>query len=362
MRRPVIKNLPARFAAVLATFALAAACAGAEPAEKLPSYRPEGKISGVIRTFGVSLMGMMKIWEEGFQRYHPDIRFENGFTNASAMAGLFTGVADIGASGREPVLTEYFSFYETFHYQPVEIPVATGAFDVKGGSYGLVVFVHQDNPITQLTLKQLDGIFGSERTGGYDGFVWKPDAARGAQENIRTWGQLGLRGEWADRPIQTYGYALTGMSVVFQQKVFGGGEKWNPNYREYIETGTKQVGDERLTARQMLKELSADKSGIAWTGAWQAKGFADLKPVALAARDGGPFVMPTKESFADRTYPLVRSVYLFINRPPGKPIDPKVAEFIRYVLSREGQAAVTKQGIYFSLPASLVREQLKKLD
>jgi phosphate transport system substrate-binding protein len=222
--------------------------------------------------------------------------------------------------------------------------------------------VHQDNPITQLTLKQLDGIFGSERTGGYDGFVWKPDAARSAQENIRTWGQLGLRGEWADRPIQTYGYALTGMSVVFQQKVFGGGEKWNPNYREYIETGTKQVGDERLTARQMLTELSADKSGIAWTGAWQAKGFADLKPVALAARDGGPFVMPTKESFADRTYPLVRSVYLFINRPPGQPVDPKVAEFIRYVLSREGQAAVTKQGIYFSLPASLVREQLKKLD
>ena len=336
--------------------------AGAEFTEALPSYRPDKEVSGTIRFFGVSLAGMIKAWEDGFHRYHPDVRFEDTFTNASAMAGLFTGVADIGVSGREPVLTEYFSFHETFHYQPVEIPVATGTYDVKGGSYGLVVFVHKDNPLTQLTLKQLDGIFGSERTGGYDGFVWKSDAARSARENIRTWGQLGLGGEWADRPIQTYGYALTGMSVVFQQKVFGGGEKWNPNYREYIETGTKQVGDDRLTAHAMLTELSADKSGIAWSGAWQAKGFSEIKPVALAAQAGGPFVAPTRQSFADRSYSLVRSVYLFINRPPGKPVDPTVAEFLRYVLSREGQAAVAKRGVYFPLPGAIVGEQLKKIE
>jgi len=135
-----------------------------------------------------------------------------------------------------------------------------------------------------------------------------------------------------------------------------------PELREYIETGTKQVGDERLTVRQMLTELSADKFGIAWTGIWQAKDFPDIKPVALAAEAGGPFVRPTRESFADRTYPLVRSVYLFINRPPGRPVDPKVEEFIRYVLSREGQAAVARQGTYFPLPAAFAREQLKKLD
>ena len=359
-----MKALRTKLVALGGAFALVATAvtAGEESIEALSPYRPEKKISGTVRFFGVSLAGVIKAWEEEFHRYQPDVRFEDRFTNASAMAGLFTGVADIGVSGREPVLTEYFSFYETFRYPPVEISVATGTYEVKGGSYGLVVFVHKDNPLTQLTLKQLDGIFGSERTGGYDGFVWKPDAARGAKENIRTWGQLGLDGEWADRPIQTYGYALTGMSVVFQRKVFGGGEKWNPNYREYIETGTKQVGEVRLTAHAMLTELSADKTGIAWSGAWQAKGFAGIKPIALAAKEGEPFVAPTRESFADRSYPLVRSVYLFINRPPGQPVDPPVAEFLRYVLSREGQAVVAKQGVYFPLPAAVVREQLQKIE
>ena len=347
---------------VACTLAFLALAHGAFANDQLPAYKPAAQVSGVIRTFGVPQKGLMEAWEKEFQRYQPGVHFENRLTSGSAMAGIFTEVADIGVSGREPVLTEYFSFYEIFNYNPVEISVATGAYDVKGGSYGLVIFTHKDNPVSQLTLKQLDGIFGTERNGGYDKFVWKPDAARGPEGDLRTWDQLGLKGEWAGKPIQTYGYALTGMNIVFQQKVFNGGEKWNPNYREYVETNTKQVGSEKLTTHAMLTELSQNRYGIAWTGAWQAKGFSNLKPVALAAKEGGPYVLPSRESFADRSYPLVRSIYLFINRKPGQPADPKVAEFIRYVLSREGQALVAKHGVYFPLPVADVREQAAKLD
>ncbi|MDD3178958.1 MAG: hypothetical protein PHQ04_01260 [Opitutaceae bacterium] len=349
-------------ALLCALLAVTTASAGVGKLEALPSYQPEQKVSGVIRQFGSKMRGMVKIWEEGFRQYHPEVRFEDVFHEAAGIAGLYTNVADVGTSGREPVLTEYFSFYETFRYLPVEITVATGAFDVQGASYGLVVFVNKDNPLTQVTLKQMDGIFGAERTGGYKNFRWVPEAARGPEGNIRTWGQLGLTGEWANQPIHTYGYALTGMRVTFQQKVFQGGEKWNPGYREYVETNTKQVADESLTIRQMLTELSADKYGIAWTGLGQAKKFPRLKPVALAANEGGPYLMPSAENFRDRTYPLIRSLYFFINRKPGEPVDPKIKEYVRYVLSREGQEAVSRNGTYFALPAATARDEQKKIE
>lgn len=360
MRRTLLRLVRAVWCAPVAAMLLASTPLHGE--ELPPAYVPEQQVSGTLRFFGVPLMGMVEIWQEGLRRHHPNLRFENTLDSAAAMAGLYTKVADVGASGREPVLTEYFSFYETFRYPPTEIAVATGAHDVKGGSYGLVVFVHKDNPISQLTLQQLDGIFGSERNGGYDGFRWSPLAARSAREDIRTWGQLGLSGEWANRSINTAGYALTGMAVVFQQKVFRGGDKWNPNYRQFIEGGTKQVADTRLTIQQMLSDLSADKYGIAWTGIAQAKEYPNLKPVALAARPGTPYIAPTRENFANGTYPLNRQVYLFLNRKPGEPLDPKVREFVRYALSREGQSAIAAKNIYFPLPAQQIREQLAKLD
>lgn len=357
------KTMLLRCRSAVFTLSLIGTAAGGQSATSLPHYKPEGKISRVVRIFGGELGGMVKIWEDGFRKYHPEARFEDTLpTSDGATAGLITGVADIGVSGREPTLTEFLSFNETFKYDLQTVAVATGAYDIKGKTWAVVVFVNKDNPLTKLSMKQLDGIFGAERTGGYDGYKWTSRAARGALDNIRTWGKLGLTGEWADKPIQTYGYANTGMAKFFELKVFNGGEKWNPNYREYVESETKMVTDESGSSYHMLGELVKDKYGIGWSGIPHAKRFPELKPIRLAQDERGPYVLPTRETVQNRTYPLTRSVFMYIKHPRGQSVEPKVKEFLRYVLSQEGQGEVAGKRLYLPLTPDYLHEQLKKLD
>jgi phosphate transport system substrate-binding protein len=334
----------------------------------LAPYQPQQKVSGTIRDFGFSLGGMMAIWEAGFRKYQPGIQFDDKFPSGDvAIAGLVSGIADLGPQGRELVLTEYLAFYETFGYYPTDITVVTGAYDAEGMTCGLVVYVNKDNPISKLTMNELDGIFGSERIAGLRGFKWMLQAGRSAHDDIRTWGQLGLTGEWADKPIHTYGHGPGGTTNFFQIKVLNGSDKWNPNYQGYVETGSKMIGDDDQaqiggTQHMLADELANDKYGIAWTVIPQARKVAGLKPISLAPRNGGPYISPTRENFQNRTYPLTRSIFIYLNRPPGKPVDPKSREFLRYILSREGQEAVQREGKYLPLTAEVAREQLKKLE
>jgi len=357
-----------RLVIISLTIAVALTSIRAENLTELPRYQPKQHVSGTIRSFGFSLGGMMPIWEEGFRKYQPEIRFEDKFPSGdAAIAGLVSGVADLGPQGRELVLTEYLAFYETFHYYPTDITVMTGAYDVDGATCGLVVYVNKDNPISKLTMKQLDGVFGSERVAGLRGFKWTLQAGRSAKDDIRTWGQLGLTGEWADKPIHTYGHGPGGTTNFFQIKVLNGSDKWNPNYQGYVETGSKMIGDDDKsqlggTQHMLADELANDKYGIAWTVIPQARKVPGLKPLALAEREGGPYIEPARESFQNRSYPLTRSIYIYLNRQPGQPLDAKSKEFLRYILSREGQEAVQREGKYLPLTAEMVREQLKKLE
>lgn len=362
-----MRSLAALLSAVFALHALPVAAAF-QPAELAP-YQPSQPVSGIIRDFGFGLGGVLKLWEEGFRKYQPGVRFEDKLpTSDAAIPALVTGVADLGPDGGEPAITESLSFFEVYGYPPTDIVVASGAFDVEGKSNGPVVFVNKDNPITQLTMEQLDGIFGAARTAGMRGFEWTPSDGRGPEKDIRTWGQLGLTGEWADNPIQTYGHAPSGTTRFFQWKVMGNGDKWNPNYREYVETGSKMIAAEdratqKLGLKHMLRdELAHDRYGIAWTVMPQAKGIAGIKPVALVPRGATVAVAPTRATFQDRSYPLVRNIYIYLNRKPWTPVDPKLREFLRYVLSREGQEIVAREGSYLPLTAAVVREQLRKLD
>jgi phosphate transport system substrate-binding protein len=330
----------------------------------LPAYQPEHKVSGVIRNFGSPLSGLLKKWEEGFAEYQPGVQFQDNLASGdAAIGGLETGVADLAPNGREVALTEFLSFYETFkHDGPLQIAVATGSYDVVGRSWAEIIFVNQDNPLSRVTMKQLDGIFGEARSGGWDGYRWISAPARSASDNIRTWGQLGLTGEWAGKPINTYGYAPTGMSNFFELKVFHGGTKWNPNYRQYAESDTKEAAEPSIGSHQMLLDLSKDKYGIAWSGVGQAKGISNIKPLALASEEGGPYVSLTKQTVQNRTYPLTRSVFIDLDRAPGKPLEPKLKEFLMYILSRQGQEKVVEQGEYLPLTAEVVRAGRTKLE
>ena len=361
-------------AAALAVSGLAAFASRAAPApapfdlSALPVYEPGLKVTGTIRDFGFGMDGLLKLWEQDFQALQPGIRFDDCLpTSDAAIPALVTGVTDLAPDGGEPIITEALSFFETWGHPPTAITVASGAYDVEGHSNGPVVYVSKNNPLTRLTLRQLDGIFGAARTGGLDGFKWSLAGARGPEADIRTWGQLGLTGDWADKPIQTYGHAPSGTTRFFQLKVMHNGDKWNPNYREYVESGSKMIGADDPTQQgglqHMLRdELARDGFGIGWTVMPQARGIDGLKPIALSVDEAGPFVEPSRESFQSRAYPLVRSIYMYLNRTPGQAVDPKLREFLRFILSRQGQQRLMSHGGYLPLTAAVVESQRRALD
>jgi len=335
----------------------------------LPPYQPQQRVSGVIRNYGFGFAGLFKVWEAGFRQHQPDVTFQDTFpTSDAAFPALVTGVTDLAPDGGEPALTELLSFYEVNGYHATDVVVASGTYDVEGRSPGIVVYVHPDNPLTKLTLAQLDGIFGAARNGALRGFKWDLKAARGPEQDIRTWGQLGLTGEWANQPIHTYGHAPSGTTRFFQLRVLHNSDKWNPNYRGYVETGSKMIDDDdkaeqRGGVQYMLREeLLRDRYGIAWTIVPQAAKVPGLKALALAATAGGPYVVPSKATFQNRTYPLVRNLYFYLNRKPGTAVDPKLREFLRYILSREGQEAIVANGNYLPLPAEVAAVQRARLD
>ncbi|MBV8697917.1 hypothetical protein [Bradyrhizobium sp.] len=145
----------------------------------MTSAQPEQMVSGTIRNFGFGFGGLLRLWEEGFRRYQPAVNFDDKLpTSDAAFPALVTGVTDLAPDGGEPALTEMLSFFETFGDHATEITVASGTYDVEGRSPGIVILVHPDNPISRLTLDQLDSIFGAERSGALQGFKWNAEPGK----------------------------------------------------------------------------------------------------------------------------------------------------------------------------------------
>jgi phosphate transport system substrate-binding protein len=338
--------------------ALLVAVVGAADPAPLPDYAPREKISGVIRTRGNPAMAaVLRAWQEGFARHHPEARFADSLkSTAAGIYGLDQRTADLAVMGRAMIPFERYGVFERSWMYPVEIQVATGGVTGPGRSPALAVFVHRDNPLTRLTLRQLDGIYGAERDGGWHALSWDTAAARPADRNLRVWGQLGVGGALAGRAIRVYGPPLPGAGAVsfFQARVLQGGDKWNEDYREYPDPA------------RMLADLARDPAGIAFAPLDFAN--ADVRAQALAEGEGGPFVLPEAATVADRSYPLSRPVYLVFtidnerSDPASPRVAPKVREFLRYVLSRQGQADVAREGSYLPLPAAVARTQWKKLE
>lgn len=331
----------------------------------LPEYRPARQLSGTIRQWGSNYLAdshLAEYLEAGFRKYHPDVVFEDNLKSTFVgMASLYMDRADIAAMGRKATWEETQAFQRIKESQPVEIAMATGSLDVLGWTFALVPLVHKDNPLAGLTVEQLDGIFGAQRDGGWDGNRWDASRARGPQKNIRTWGQLGLAGEWADKPIHVYAYSTNyHFPRDFAEKVMGGGYKWNEQMREFSNAADTRTGRLVSAGDLMVRALTEDKYGITYTGLQNLT--SAVKAVPLARTPAGPYLMPTLDTVQARTYPLTREVYYYAVRKPGEQMNPLVEEYLRFVLSREGQEAVQRDGKYLPMTAEFVREQRSKLD
>jgi phosphate transport system substrate-binding protein len=373
--------------AVSLSLALCAAPAFAQaPAlSSIPSYKKEFEVVGGLRIAGSELKGNVDLLVEGFKKFHPNAKVSTNFMTSSegALGMMYAGASDVAPMGDDAKVTDQMPFFNTFGYVPTEVSIATGGYDKRGTLFAWAIVVNKDNPLGKLSMDQLDRIFGSERTGGWEigvnadnNLLFTARYARGPEGNIRGWGQLGLTGEYAEKEIQTYGYVAPGFATSFERLVMHWSVKWNPNFREYVETkeATNDAYGKAVSSQRMYEALEKDRYGIGWGALMHVSGtcvnpdgskcpgYPGLKVIAVSRSPEGPAVPLTADNVANRSYPLSRDAYIYVNRPPGRAMDPKVREFLRFILSREGQEIIARSGPYFAIPAGFIREQLKKLD
>ena len=313
----------------------------AKPVPGLPAYHAHGALSGEIRSVGADTMeSLSKMWSEGFTKLYPDVHFSIE-AKASGTAGpaLVDGASDIGPVAREMLPNEIEQFVKKYGYEPFAVRVAGGSYRTPGKTHAIAFLVNKENPINQLSFAQLDAIFSKTRKRGY--------------KEVKTWGDVGAKGEWADKPIHLWGLIRpNGIANFVQERVLEGGE-----YKEGINERTTVGSLPALDA--IAQGVAADKYAIGYAG------FSNVTPqtkaLALAEKEGGPYFKGTFDEVVEQKYPLSRVIYIYVNRAPGKGLDPKAREFLKYVLSKEGQDAILKEGIFLPLPAEMVKQELAKL-
>jgi phosphate transport system substrate-binding protein len=320
---------------------------------ELPHYKPEEAVSGTVRLWGhgapvLDFMGMLvKSWEKGFQKFQPNVRFEyDMYGTASAMGALYAGKGDIAILGQEIYPFETAAFERVKHYAPTEIEIATGSVDVRNFDFAIGVFVNKDNPLSRLTLQQIDAIFAYHEGG--------------AATNIETWGQLGLTGAWADKPIHLYGwYEADVFSTFVERAALQGSHRWRCEMKEYkhIHRSDGTIYD---SGQQILDDLAKDRYGMALSNLRYMKS-NEVKPLELARNAAGPYFAATKETLINREYPFGRIIPAEIDRKPRQPVDPVVKEFLLYILSREGQEDIVRNGKYLPMQPEAARRERGKL-
>ena len=321
----------------------------------LPHYRHQEQVSGTIRLWGhgapvLDFMGMLvKSWEEGFQKYQPGVKFEyDMYGTASAMGALYAGKGDIAILGQEIYPFEMAAFEQVKHYPPLGIEIATGSVDVRNFDFAIGVFVNKSNPLSQMTVVQIDKVF-----------AWHEG---GKTANIETWGQLGLKGEWADKPIHLYGwYESDIFSTFVENAALNGSHQWRCGMKQFAHIH-RPDGTIYDSGQQILDDLSNDRYGMALSNVRYLNKRDAVKPLALARTAVSPYVAATKETLINREYPLGRIIPAEIDRVPGQPVDPKVKEFLRYILSREGQEDIVRNGKYLPMQPEAAKRELEKLN
>jgi len=282
-------------------------------------------------------LGWVKIYRQAYPRLSVTMEARS---SGSGVPALTAGLAHMAPVGRETLPAEEDGFVKKFGYHPFAIKVATGSLGSLGKTATSIILVAKNNPIAGLTMAQLDAIYSTTRNRGH--------------ADIKTWGGLGLTGEWAGRPIHLYGLKPpNGIEQFFKAVVMRGGD-----YKQGIEFVKGQGFTHAFTVA--AHKMATETGGL--TYALLANVTPDVRVVPLADSEGEPFVMPTIESVYTHQYPLSRYVYIFVNRPPGQPLEPKIKEFLKLVLSRQGQEVVAQEGVFMPLTPEVVRQELAKLE
>jgi phosphate transport system substrate-binding protein len=328
----------------------------------LPHYKPDKQLTGWIRIHGSNYLadGMLgEYWEKAFAKYQRGIKISWYLpTSAAAFAALYYNQADL-VMGHKPGFYDLLAFQRIMGHDPVEFTAVTGSYDVAGWENATVILVNKNSPLKGITLKQIDGVFGAARDGGWAGTNFRPDWTRGPESNIRTWGQLGLTGSAAAKPINVYGFNLRyNTATDFSDKYLHASDKWNENIHGFAHI-VKPDGHRYIEADQITDALAADPYRIGYNRFRGER--PGVRRIPVAAKDGGPYVEPTIENVQNRTYPLFNEAYFYTDVKPGTKMNPMVREFVKFVLSQEGQEEVQRDGKYLPLTADVVREQLKKL-
>jgi phosphate transport system substrate-binding protein len=309
---------------------------------------PEPADAGVLRVWGPeSMADVVKSWSDGFHRVHPEIQIEARLMGSdTAIPGLYSGLADIALLGREQNVTDENGFSRPKGYPFTRLELLNGSLDVEDKSAALAVLVGRENPLSRLTLTQLAAVAGCSHKG---------------TASIHTWGQLGATGAWAARRVRLYIYDTeSGTGAFFLRAVLRGSRKIDWSQVRDFNDLRRADGSSYRASQRIVDALAHDPYGLAVSNLRFAGG--RMKALALSAQDGSPFVLPTRESVADHTYPLARNAYVFIDRRPGSAIDPRVKEFLRYALSADGQADVLRDHGYLPLAEATRLAQLQKLN
>jgi len=316
-----------RLLVALAVVALGASVARAQAVQVDPSissYQKTSGVSGNINSVGSDTMNnMMALWAETFRKAYPNVKIQiEGKGSGTAPPALIAGSSQFGPMSRAMKAAEIDQFEAKYGYKPTQVRTSYDA---------LAIYVSKDNPLTKITLAQADAVFSKTRRRG--------------GKNVSTWGDLGLTGDWASRPVSIYGRnSASGTYGFFKEHVLQTGD--------YRDTVKEQPG-----SASVVQGVTEDRFGIGYSGiGYKTSG---VKALQLAEKD--QFFDGAYANVTSGKYPLARFLYIYVNKAPGKPLDPLVKEYLKLILSKDGQEVVVKDG-YLPLTSAIVAEELKKLE
>lgn len=315
--------------ALCGTLTLSASLASAQTIQvdaDLPGYEKVSGVSGNLNSIGSdTLNNLMALWAEGFKKVYPNVNVQiEGKGSSTAPPALIEATAQLGPMSRAMKSKEMDAFEQKFGYKPTPIRTSLDS---------LAIFVNKDNPIKGLNLQQVDALFSKNRTCG-------------AIVDTTTWGDLGLTDGWASAPISLYGRnSASGTYGFFKKKALCKGD--------YKDTVKEQPG-----SASVVQGVSEDRNGAGYSGIGYTT--SGVRPIPLV-KAGSDYVEPTYDNVASGQYPLSRFLYVYVNKEPNQALDPLTKEFLKFVLSKEGQEIVVKDG-YYPMSAKLVNEDRAALE